>query len=163
MFILKAETFSIVYRPRTKFAKVMFSQVSVCPRGWRGVCHTPRADNPSSLGRQHPGQTPPGQTPPCADTPWAETPQTDTPFGQTPPGKHTHQEAHPLGSTPPESTAPTGKHPPGNTPPSLVQSCWDMVNKRAAPIPLECIPILPVFKVFICSLNILIRYESPSE
>ena len=27
------------YRPQMKFAKVMFSQVSVCPQG--GVCHTP--------------------------------------------------------------------------------------------------------------------------
>ena len=27
------------YRPQTKFAKVMFSQVSVCPRGMRGRGH----------------------------------------------------------------------------------------------------------------------------
>ena len=36
------------YRPQTKFAKVMFSQVSLCPQG--GVCHThtprPEADTP---------------------------------------------------------------------------------------------------------------------
>ena len=60
------------YRPQTKFAKVMFSQVSVCPQG-RGVCHTP-------LGRHSPRQTPPlgrpyplcrhppGQTPPAQCT-----------------------------------------------------------------------------------------------
>ena len=34
--------FSCNYRPQTKFAKVMFSQVSVCPRGgghaWQGAC-----------------------------------------------------------------------------------------------------------------------------
>ena len=45
------------YRPQTKFAKVMFSQVCVCPQG--GVCHTPQ-----TRGRHSPGQTPPGQTPP---------------------------------------------------------------------------------------------------
>ena len=67
-------------RPQTKFAKVMFSQVSVCPWG-RGVClprgvvvvvvadthhprQTPRADTTCPPGRHHlpPGQTPPGQT-----------------------------------------------------------------------------------------------------
>ena len=42
------------YRPPTKFAKVMFSQVFVCPRG--GDTHPP-------------GQTPPGQTPPWEDAP----------------------------------------------------------------------------------------------
>ena len=43
---------SVSYRPQTKFAKVMFSQVSVCPQGVRvsvsmhaGI-HTPRADTP---------------------------------------------------------------------------------------------------------------------
>ena len=45
-----------------KFAKVMFSQVSVCPQG--GVCHTPPWTDP-------PGQTPPwpvhaGIHPPCS-------------------------------------------------------------------------------------------------
>ena len=50
------------YRPQTKFAKVMFSQVSVCPQG--GVVDTP-------LGRLHP----PGQVHPLAGTP----PQAGTP------------------------------------------------------------------------------------
>ena len=27
------------YRPQTKFAKVMFSQASFCPRGWGGLLH----------------------------------------------------------------------------------------------------------------------------
>ena len=68
------------YRPQTKFAKVMFSQVSVCPQG--------RGSGPLHAGIHPPGQTnplgrhPPGRHP-WADThpPWADT---HTP-GQTPP------------------------------------------------------------------------------
>ena len=73
------------YRLQTKFAKVMFSQVSVCSQGaclphcMLGYTH-PRADTPQAdthlpqadtppPGRHPPGQTPPrqtpGQTPPC--------------------------------------------------------------------------------------------------
>ena len=49
------------YHPQTKFAKVMFSQVSVCPGGvcllsWEGVCHTP-------LGRHLLGRYPRADTP----------------------------------------------------------------------------------------------------
>ena len=47
------------YRPQTKFAKVMFSQLSVCPQGWGCLPHC-------MLGY------PP--TLPQADTPWADTP-----------------------------------------------------------------------------------------
>ena len=50
------------YRPQTKFAKVMFSQMSVCPQ-WGGDYQPPSIHPPS------------GQTPACADTPlWADTP-----------------------------------------------------------------------------------------
>ena len=50
-----------IYRPQTKFAKVMFSQVSVCPRGGGSAplhagIHTPWADTP--LGRHPLRQTP---------------------------------------------------------------------------------------------------------
>ena len=67
------------YRPQTKFAKVMFSRVSVCPRagggvsasgprGWGGVYATPPwSDTPQ-------WQTPPGQTPPRQTIPQADTP-----------------------------------------------------------------------------------------
>ena len=73
------------YRPQTKFAKVMFSQVSVCPQGgvypitcWDTHTPGPKADTPQA-------DTPPGQTPPWADTtpgrhhprhtpPWADNP-----------------------------------------------------------------------------------------
>ena len=48
------------YRPQTKFPKVMFSLVSVCP--WGGGLHTHSPGAP-------PGQAPPGQAPPWADPP----------------------------------------------------------------------------------------------
>ena len=45
------------YHPQTKFAKVMFSQVSVCPQGGsaplHAQMHTPRQTPPAPLGR-HP-------------------------------------------------------------------------------------------------------------
>ena len=72
LIFLRMET-HFFYLPQTKFAKVMFSQVSVCPQGgfclWsqRGVSAThPRADTHT------PVQTPPGpgRQPPWADTPW---------------------------------------------------------------------------------------------
>ena len=44
------------YRPQTKFARVMFSQVSVCPGG----THTP----PDQRKTPPPRQTPPGRHPP---------------------------------------------------------------------------------------------------
>ena len=63
------------YRPQTKFAKVMFSQVSVCPQEGclplvpGGVYHNcpTWADNP--LGRQPQGRQPPIWTPPGRHTP----------------------------------------------------------------------------------------------
>ena len=80
-----------IYRPQTKFAKVMFSQVSVCPQ-WGEY-----------LGRYPPWVgTPPGRytpwagtTPPDRYTPWADsppgryTPGTDTPPAGTPRGRYT--------------------------------------------------------------------------
>ena len=78
------------YRPQTKFAKVMFSQVSVCPRG---VWQTPPGQV-HPLGRYTPwagiapGQVhPPGkvQPPQAGTSPWAGTP----PLGQVyPPGRY---------------------------------------------------------------------------
>ena len=59
------------YRPQTKFPKVMFSQMSVCPQ--RGVC--PIA---------------------CWDTPpWAQTPQADTPLCRHPLPCPVHAGIHP--------------------------------------------------------------------
>ena len=111
------------YRPQTKFAKVMFSQVSVCPQG--GVCpiacwdtplwqvhllgrYTPLGRHP--LGRYTPGQTPPGRythlgTPPDRYTPWAGTPL----------GMHTPRQV------PSWTDTPLGRHPPGQVHPCLVR------------------------------------------
>ena len=69
------------YRPQTKFAKVMFSQVSVCPQ--RGVCPIAYWDT------LPPGQTPPGtrgrQPPPQTRDRRPQEPEADTPPGLTPP------------------------------------------------------------------------------
>ena len=72
------------YRPQTKFAKVMFLQVSVCPRGEGWVSVSVQGGSPSRGGS-------------VRETPWAETPQTDprtetapwteTPLRQRPPGR----------------------------------------------------------------------------
>ena len=106
------------YRPQTKFAKVMFSQLSInhSVHGGRGY-----------LGRYPPwAGTPPGRY----TTPWAGTPPTGTP----PPGQVNPQAGTPLGMyTPGQVHPPPGRYtPPGN-------ACRDTVNKRAVRIPLECI------------------------
>ena len=54
------------YRPQTKFTKVMFSQVSVCPRGGGCLPHCMLGYTP---GQTPPADTPQADTPPCADTP----------------------------------------------------------------------------------------------
>ena len=64
------------YRPQTKFAKVMFSQVFVCPRGTGGgvfpiACWdtTPRTRGRHPVGRHPPGRHPQADTPKaCWDT-----------------------------------------------------------------------------------------------
>ena len=90
----------INYRPQMKFAKVMFSQVSVCPR--RGGGCLPLVEGGSATHT-------PGQTPPQADTPsWA-----DTPPGQTLPRRHT-----PVGRHHPPPSACWDTHP-------LPSACWD--------------------------------------
>ena len=80
-----------IYRPQTKFAKVMFSQVSVCRRGGGCLPHIPWADTP------------------WADTPWADTPKADTPTGKHPPGRHPRQYFLGYGQQA-SSTHPTGMH-----------------------------------------------------
>ena len=64
-----------IYRPQTKFAKVMFSQVSVCPQwgeylgrypSWAG---TPQAGTSSGQVQPPRAGTPPGQVPPQTGTP----------------------------------------------------------------------------------------------
>ena len=104
------------YRPQKKFAKVMFSQVSVCPGG-------------GCLPHYMLGYTPPGQTP--------------LPLGRhTPPGRHPLGQAlplgrHPLGRHPPAQcmlgyTHPCPVHAGIHTP--LPSACWDTHN----PLPSAC-------------------------
>ena len=118
---LKVKAFDVNYCPKTKFTKVIISQVSVCPQGGLPNCML-GYHPPGTRGRHPPGQTPPsGQTPPGQTAPGPET-DTPPPPGQTPLGKH----------APSGQTTPLGRHP-------LHSACWDTVNKRAVRIPLECI------------------------
>ena len=137
------------YRPQTKLAKVIFSEVSVCPRGrfasgHGGVSAThplsvqgavstsgPGGCLPLVRGEclpppgHPPGQTSPRQTPPGQTPPWADTPG-QTPARQTSPWQ-----------TPPQQT-PKAVHAGIHIPPS---ACWDTVNELAVRIPLDCIPL----------------------
>ena len=80
---------------KTKFAKVMFSQVSVCPQEGGCLPHCmlgytpsgPEADAPLGPGPP-PGPDPPQSRhpPPGADTPWDQTPPSRHPPGPDPPG-----------------------------------------------------------------------------
>ena len=96
------------YRPqtKTKFAKVMFPQVSVCPQG--GACPIAYWDTPPPMDQRQtpPRQTLPGRHPPRpeADTPRVITPWADTPR-QTPP-------------PPPRADTPQADTP-------LPNACWD--------------------------------------
>ena len=65
-----------IYRPQTKFAKVMFSQVSVCPQRGGGVS----ASGPKGCGRRPPDQCMLGYTSP--------SPVDTTGYGQQAGGTH---------------------------------------------------------------------------
>ena len=96
------------HRPQTKFTKVMFSQVSVCPRGCLPHCmlgYTPRpeadtpppgADPPGTRGRHPPPreQTPPG-------------PEADPSGSRHPPPPKVHAGRYGQQAS---STHPTGMH-----------------------------------------------------
>ena len=62
-----------IYRPQRSWAKVIFSQVSVCPQGgvYLSACwDIPPQEQTPPLGPDPPGPDPPwDQTPPGADTP----------------------------------------------------------------------------------------------
>ena len=91
------------------------------------------------------GYTPPGRYPSGRYTPWQVHP---SPWAGTPPGRYTPPgQVHPPGGYIP----PAGTSPPAGTPP-LRSACWDMVNKRAVRIPLECILVdIIVIVVIFCS------------
>ena len=115
------------YHLQTKFAKVMFLHVSVCPQGWGWYPSMPcRSSGP------HPGGRLRGLA--CVGSPGPH------PAGGSP-GPH-------LGPTPEGMHIPPGnqrKEPPGpetgTTPPPL----GDMGNKQAVCIPLECILVYHEF------------------
>ena len=111
----------INYRPQTKFAKVVFSQVSVCPQ--RGVCLWSQVH----AGIHTPRQTPPGQTP----------------LGRYSPGRHPMPSA--CWDTPPCPVY-AGIHTP-----ALPCACQDAVSKRAVRIPLECILVWNLYLSIIAS------------
>ena len=104
----------IYYHPQTKFAKDICSQVSVCPCGEKGVCHT---HPPGTRGRHPLG--------PEADTPRTDTPRQTLPPGQTPPGQ-----------TPPRADTPLGRHPP-------YSACWDQRYTYLDPVVSSCCPSSP--------------------
>ena len=96
--ILKKRKGMIFYHPQTKFAKVMFLQVSVCPQG--GVpaqVHPLLAGTPPGrnnlLGQVHPKA---GTSPRQVHPPGRYTPQAGTPPRQVHP-----QQLHPRAGTPP--------------------------------------------------------------
>ena len=60
-----------IYRPQTKFTKVMFSQVSVCPKGGVCVADTPRTRPP------RPDTNPWADSPGTRHPPWADPPRDD--------------------------------------------------------------------------------------
>ena len=115
------------YLPQTKFEKVMFSQVSVCPRG--DLCQ--------GLDRDTSGQRPP----------WTETlldrdpldgdcPLTETPLDIVPP----LDRASPLDRDPPCTETHLDSDPPYG-------------NVRAVCILLECILVMVIFTAGIRSFN----------
>ena len=108
----------IFYRPQTRFGKVMFSQVSVCPQG--GV------SAPLHAGIQTPRQ---------AQSPWHTHPPGDTAPRQVHPlGRYTHGQIHPLDryipsvvTLPRQVPSPWAGTPPRQThnPPPLPSACCD--------------------------------------
>ena len=134
--ILKKRKGMIFHHPQTKFAKVMFLQVSVCPQ--RGAI--PAQVHPLLAG-----------TPQARTTPLDRySPQAGTPPGQV----HPHWQVHPQAGTlpPPDSYTPGQVHPPPGryTPPGRYptshSACWDTVNKQAVRIPRECILVVFEFE-----------------
>ena len=116
----KQEEWSNLYRPQTKFAKVMFLHLSVSHSVDRegsasvhaGIPYPPAADTPPE--QRPPGSRhPPEQTPLGADTPWSRHPPGP---GTTPSGPGT-----PLGAE--TATAADGMHPTG------MHSCWSFKEK----------------------------------
>ena len=112
------------YRPQTKFAKVMFSQVFVCP--WGGM-HVMPSRHACPLGTHAPRHThPQGMHAPLA----CMSPRHAHPLGHAHPPRH----AHLLGTYTPRARMP---------PPRWIPR--DVLNERAVCILLECILVARLF------------------
>ena len=141
------------YRPETKFAKVMFSQVSLStgevPTPLHGGIH-PLWDQRQTrpLGRHPPAQCILGNThPPCPVHAGIHTPSLPSACWDTHIPCPVHVGIHtPLPSacrdTYPLPSACWDTHP-------LCNACWDTVNKRAVRIPLECILVLEAMALMV--------------
>ena len=103
------------YRPQRSWAKVIFSQASVCPQG--------RGRGSASV---HAGLYPPD--PPGPDPPGPDPPREQTPPQTRPPGPDTSREQTPQGP----------RHPPGSRHPPRSR-LQHTVNERLVRILLECI------------------------
>ena len=112
------------YRSQRSWAKVIFSQASVCPQGGRGVCLSACWDIPPQS--RHP---PLEQTPP-----WADTPQSRHPLEQTPPRADPPRSRHPPGSRhlPRADTSPGSRHPSRAGPPPPPRIRLQHTAQRAA-------------------------------
>ena len=132
------------YRPQRSWAKVIFSQASVCPQGG-GVSasvhagiYPPGADPPDQTpwSRHPPGADPPEQTPPRADPPGADPPRSRPLWEQTP--TPLGADTIPLGADTPPGADPWEQTPPRSRPP-LGSRLQHTVNEWPVCILLECI------------------------
>ena len=105
----KVGVVTFYYRPQRSWAKVIFSQACVCPRGG-GVCLSACWDIPPGT-RTPREQTDPGPEPPQTRPP---PPGADTPPDQTPQSRHPPGPDPPPGKqTPAYGQRATGTHPTG--------------------------------------------------
>ena len=125
----------IHYRPQRSWAKVIFSQACVCPRG---VCLSACWDTPPQQQEQ---------TPPRADTPLEQTPRgADPPPSRHLPGSRPlrSRHPHPPGADTPQSRPPQSRPPPGRqtpayglraagTHPTGMHSCFHVVFAQKWP------------------------------
>ena len=105
------------YRPQRSWAKVIFSQASVCPRGGGVSASVHAGIYPPRADHLPPDQTsPPGPHPPRPDPPGADPPREQTPS--------------------------QSRHPPRSRPPPPPRKHQHTVNERPVRILQECILVL---------------------
>ena len=104
------------YRPQQSWAKVIFSQASVCPQG--GVCLNACWDAPLR------DQTPPGTRPSGADPTGPDSPRDQTPpRTRSPPGPDPPRADIPPEQTPPRKQTPAYSQRGAGTHPTGMHSC----------------------------------------